>query len=67
MSVLGHLLRHVPVRQVLEHVPGHMLEHVPAQMLEHVPAQMLEHVLGNVLGLIFLSREKKIPEFFKNV
>ena len=39
MPVLGHVLRHVPDRHVLKHMPGHVLEHVP----KHVPDR---HVLG---------------------
>ena len=44
MPVLGHMLRHVPVRHVLEHMPGHVLEHVP----KHVPDRhvLARHVLG---------------------
>ena len=47
MPVLGH----VPVRHMLEHVPGHMLEHVP----KHVPDRHVlnRHVPEHVLGLIF--------------
>ena len=45
--MLKHVLRHVPVRHVLEHVTGHMLENEP----KHVPDR---HVLvRHVLGLIF--------------
>ena len=52
MPVLGHVLkyvpRHVPVRQVLEHMPGHVLEHVPKYVPDrHVPGHVLtRHVLG---------------------
>ena len=49
VHVLKHMLRHVPVRRVLEHVPGHMLEQVP----KHVPDRHVldRHVLArHVLG-----------------
>ena len=34
MPVLGHMLRHVLGRHVLEHMPGHVLKHMPDR---HVP------------------------------
>ena len=39
MPVLGHVLKHVPDRHVLEDMPAHMLELVS----KHVPDR---HVLG---------------------
>ena len=48
-SSLHQLLEHVHVRQVPEHVLGHMFEHVVGHMLEHVLTHVLEHVLRHVL------------------
>ena len=74
MLVLGHVLKHVPVRHVLEHVTGHMLEHVPKYMPDrhvldrHVP----EHILARqVLGLkkkfqnLFLMLKLFFSSFFR--
>ena len=50
LPVLGHMLKHVPVRHMIKHVP----KYLPAK---HVLAM---HVLGYVLGLIFFFREKNV-------
>ena len=37
----------MPVRHVLEHMPGHVLEHMSGHVLEHVPKHVPDrHVLG---------------------
>ena len=36
VPVLGHVLRHMLSRHVLEHMPGHVLKHVPEYVLKHV-------------------------------
>ena len=54
MPVLGHALRNVPVRHVLEHVP----KHVPDRHVldRHMPEHVLpRHVLGHVVVQFFLS------------
>ena len=54
--ILWHVVRHMPDRHVLEHMPDHMLEHVTKHVPDrHVPEHVLtRHVLGHELG-------KKIP------
>ena len=44
------VLRNVPGRQVLEHVPEYVLKHMPKHMFRHVPDKhMLELVPEHVL------------------
>ena len=65
MPVLGlvlkhvprHVLRHVPVRHVLEHMPGHVLEHVS----KHVPDR---HVLDRHVPKRVLGFKKNCKKYF---
>ena len=59
-----HVLKHVPGRQAIKHILGHMhgylpsnvLKHMPEYVLKHVPKHMLRHVPDKHVPVYVLKR-----------
>ena len=72
------MFRQVPVRHMIEHMPGNMLQQVPKHVPDrhvldrhvldrHVPEHVLaRHALGHVLGLKKLSENNRMARNFFN-